>query len=657
MLGLGLLTAFLTAGMLYYVIRLNGSGSDLSSLPRASKKEDEEEEEVAAIYKKVKDFGDGSNGSAEKKTSSKDISMSSVGKDISLSKNDATKTTMTKERLEETNKEIEEADKRGKALFKAKKFLEAATCFSEALDLISPTDSSNNTLRQRITLTNNRSAMYEKAGQSELALEDCDHILSLDIGHSKARLRKLRVLESKERWMEALTVVCALQLKFMQDNRDQLRMGIPVQPPVPPSKIEDIVSKMLPEEQERQFADLTRERQNHPDQVILPSVYTILQLLQSFSGYNSWMAVAAKGGNVQAITDKLAQCTITDTSSTAETMTRSNLLFQRGRRYAFDRDFQSACKDFEEAFQLFMNNSADDGQAADAKLLFGEEDYPRLLEWVAMCHHLKYNLDSAANIYEKCAALEPLNAELLVKRAGVKMDGGDQATALSLFQKALEIDPSSADALLHRANLYVLQQQPLKAKADLEKAISLQPNHILAQLRLATVYMTMDNLDEASSCLTKAEAIDDSSSEVHSYRGEMHFAKGEMEEAKAEFRKAMECDTTNPTPYLNIALAIMNMPASPAGGPPNVREAIEMLEKSIEIDSHFHSAYVHLGQLKLTVATNLTEAREVIQLYDKGMKSCCRSPDELRDIVSMRLLTVAQIDAATSMKMETLNMQ
>ena len=54
--------------------------------------------------------------------------------------------------------------------------------------------------------------------------------------------------------------------------------------------------------------------------------------------------------------------------------------------------------------------------------------------------------------------------------------------------------------------------------------------------------------------------------------------------------------------------------------------------------------------------TNLTTARDVIALYDKGLDHCCTAED-LKDIVNMRILAVAQVDAAGALKMNTLNME
>lgn len=545
--------------------------------------------------------------------------------------------------------QIEQIDKRGKTLFKKKKFLEAAEVFSEALNLIESgsgvLEQSASLKRQTITLMNNRSAMYEKAALPDLALHDCDSLLELDLSHTKARTRKLRILESLSRYKEALVEVCALQLRFMQENRDKIRMGLAVTPPVPQSKIEDLVGQILPNEIESYMQTL-KEKYGTPDGGLmkpLPSNHTIVQLLQSFTGYNSWMAAAAKDGSLDQLSLQL------DALSEDQKVERMTLLLKRGRRFAYHRKFESCRDDIEAAYDIL---DGEDGKDA-ANLLEGDT-HARILEWAGMCRHLRYDLDGAAKMYEVCSDLEPTNAELLVKRAGVKMDASDLVEAKSLFETALGLDPTAVDALLHRANMYVLQAKADEAKADLERCIELRPDYILARLRLATVLMTNQDLDGAKKCLDGAEKIDPHSSDVHSYRGELHFAMGEFKEARAEFDRAIECDASNPTPYVNAALAVMNTPTPSMNGA--IPESIRLLEKAIEVDPQFQTAYVHLGQLKLSMATDLSAAREVVALYDKGL-DLCRSAEELKDIVSMRLLTIAQVDAASSLKMDTLNMQ
>lgn len=545
--------------------------------------------------------------------------------------------------MAELHAQIESIDKRGKALFKAKKYLDAAEVFTEALDLInskvSKENISNNLNRQLVTLMNNRSAMYEKGGMPDLTLFDCDGILEIDPSHAKARTRKLRILESLNRHNEALVEVCALQLKFMQDNRDKLRLGIPVTPPVPQSKIEELMGMILPGEIEKSLAQVQKKYGNADRP--LPSCHTIIQLLQSFAGYNSWMAQAAKDGGLAALTDKL--------NAANSDVEKVEILLKRGRRNAYHRKFEDCKNDFETAYGMLQSGGD------ELRAMLDDGIYARVLEWTGMCRHLRYDLEGAIKCYEACSDADPTNAEILVKRAGVKMDSGKLEEAIALFDTALGLDPTAVDALLHRANLRMLEQKPLEAKADLERCIELRPNHIFAHLRLATISMALEDSAGAERSLDKAGKIDPQSSEVHSYRGELLFAQGAMIEARAEFDRAIECDAGNPTPYVNAALAVMNTPSA-GGGPPDIPDAIRLLENAIEVDPQFHTAYVHLGQLKLSMATDLTTAKEVIALYDKGL-DYCRTADELKDIVSMRILTVAQVDAAGALKMDTLNMQ
>jgi len=411
--------------------------------------------------------------------------------------------------LEEVTKLVEDADKRGKKLFKSKEYLEAAACFSEALDFASSLPSSHSH-RQKITLINNRSAMYEKVGMSELCLNDCDTILTMDANHLKARLRKLRVLETEERYREVLVEVCALQLLFMREHRDKIRMGLPTPaPPVSQEKMEQAMMHVLPLDIETQFAILTKREQQ-----ALPSQYTIHQLLESFSGYNAWMARAAKGGSIETLNNSIEG---------ADGIEKVILMFKRGLRYAYDGVFEKSAEDIDAAYALVMA----DGHQGDLK-----EDYVRLLEWVGMYRHLRYNLKDAQTCYEECSDLDPTNAELFVKRAGVSMDGGDTDKALSLFQTALDLDPTAADALLHRANLHVLRNNMDEAKSDLEECLKFRPNYLAARLRLATIYMSTNDLDNAEKNLDLAEILDSESSELHSYRGEMFFARGDIDGAK-----------------------------------------------------------------------------------------------------------------------------
>lgn len=251
----------------------------------------------------------------------------------------------------ELHSKIEELDKKGKALFKSKKYLEAAATFTEALDYIETrTDHDSNTSeasslnKQIVTLINNRSAMYEKGNLPELAVEDCSKILEVyDITHSKARQRKLRILENSfHDYYQALVECCALQLQYMQQHRDQLRMGLPpsAPPPIDQSKLEELVQKLIPEQLDEYEKKIQLSQKGNPR---LPSDYTLSQLLKSYTGYNAWMAKAARDGAISSLKKQMTELENNDAGDDpTATADVASLWMKIGRRHIFDGDYALA---------------------------------------------------------------------------------------------------------------------------------------------------------------------------------------------------------------------------------------------------------------------------------------------------------------------------
>ena len=491
--------------------------------------------------------------------------------------------------------------------------------------------------------------MYEKGNVPELSLDDCTTILETDPMHSKARIRKLRLLEQVlNRPLDALVEVCSIQLLHMRQHRNSLRMGLPVPPPpVAESKLHELLALILPDAVAPYEKEL-EERMRGGGAASLPSPYTILQLLKSYTGYNAWMAESARNGSAAAMA-------IPDQSPEPEAIaSRAMTLLKRGQRYVYDGRYDLASTDFESAYLSIAD--IEDMQKQQAVIDGMQEDsYARLLEWTAMVRHWHYNLDGSLAVYGKCADVEPMNPLVLVKQAGVQMDKGQLEEAIKLFDMALGIDPNTVDALLHRSNLRMLQAKAEEAKTDLLRCLELKPNHVMARLRLASIYASMNDIDGAKRQLDLAENEDPKSSDVKSHRGELFFTQNMMEEAREQFEKAIKLEPGNPTPYVNCAMTILNTPLNP-GQIPDTMAIMDFLERAIEVDPQFTAAYMQLGQIALGTATDLNSAKEVIKLYDNGLTNC-RTKEEIRELVSMRTLAVAQVDAASQLGMETFNMQ
>lgn len=287
--------------------------------------------------------------------------------------------------------------------------MEAAQAFTEALMLIeSETDHSDpkkpsSLNKQIVTLINNRSAMYEKGNLPELALDDCSKILEVyDLVHTKARTRKLRLLENSNQFYAALVEVCALQLLFMQKHRDTLRMGIPpsVQPPVPQSKLEELIEKVLPEQMEA-YAKIAEQKKKD----MLPAGYTLVQLLKSYTGYNAWMAKAAKDGSIDKLKKELDG--LSSSSDSIAVANRASVMMKIGRRYVYDGKYSLARQTILDGYKLVEGKT-------EVQNIMSDDDYARLLEWTGMVKHWTYNLDGASQCYQECAALEPINVSMII---------------------------------------------------------------------------------------------------------------------------------------------------------------------------------------------------------------------------------------------------
>ena len=504
-----------------------------------------------------------------------------------------------------TFEDLEALDKEGKNLFKAQKYLDAADCFTRALEigeeLRRGKPNGDVMTKQERSLMNNRSAMYEKKALSlpatsternvwiDLSLADVDTLLSCDASHMKTRQRKLRLLEKSQppRNFEALVEVCAMQLLYMKENRDVLRMGIQpsTKPPVDQEKIESLMASILPSELEKVMEIKRKEKESGKENPI-PCANTIISLLKSFRGYNAWMSAAAKDLDVASLTEKLDKLQAQKSKSTTELLECMGIFLRRGKRYAFEQNFVRAVADFDDGMKI-VEEITSLSDKKDLLALEADENYPSLLEWAGLSRHLRYDLDEAAKLYDKCCELQPTNAELLVKRAGVSMDAEDLDKAKEMFQTALGLEPDATDALLHRSNMYMMQGKLEEAKSELQRCVSKKPDFTLAYLRLATLHMMSNNVSEAMKSLDSAERFDPVSSEIHSYRGELYFTQGELEKAKEEFEIAMRNNPNNPNAYVNAALAIMNIPTST--GMPDFQEGIRLLSKAIEIDPQAHS--------------------------------------------------------------------
>ena len=106
------------------------------------------------------------------------------------------------------------------------------------------------------------------------------------------------------------------------------------------------------------------------------------------------MSKAARNGTVSTLTAAL--------ESEQNPVKQASILLKRGLRHVHDKSYEKAADDFEAGLAKVEENP-------DLQDDMENDDYARLLEWVGMSRHWKFNLEGALKTYQKCTDLEPTN--------------------------------------------------------------------------------------------------------------------------------------------------------------------------------------------------------------------------------------------------------
>ncbi|GAB4146801.1 MAG: hypothetical protein Tsb0016_17420 [Sphingomonadales bacterium] len=78
----------------------------------------------------------------------------------------------------------------------------------------------------------------------------------------------------------------------------------------------------------------------------------------------------------------------------------------------------------------------------------------------------------AAGIYERAAARDPSNPEILIKLGDLNWRAGGLRQAVAYYEQALALAPENPEALARRARSHLIQNQPREALALLDRAVA-----------------------------------------------------------------------------------------------------------------------------------------------------------------------------------------
>lgn len=90
----------------------------------------------------------------------------------------------------------------------------------------------------------------------------------------------------------------------------------------------------------------------------------------------------------------------------------------------------------------------------------------------------------AVAAYERAAAVQPKNPELLTRLGGARASAGDYADAEKVLRRALELDPFQPLALMHLGRLLAFQDRHAEAVPFLERLLDLDTGNMAANREL-----------------------------------------------------------------------------------------------------------------------------------------------------------------------------
>lgn len=199
--------------------------------------------------------------------------------------------------------------------------------------------------------------------------------------------------------------------------------------------------------------------------------------------------------------------------------------------------------------------------------------------------------------------------------------------AVDYFEQAIEKQPDYALAYAGLGDAYIMlgNQEALlgalspleylpKAKSALTKALNLDQSIAEAHASMAWVSLWENgNLDQSDINLRRAEELNDTSANIHNYKGLFLMIQGKFEAAMVEMRKAQELDRFSLVINHNIATILFRQKL--------YDEAEKQCRKTLEFDSNYARSYWLLGLIyeqKKQLPEAITSFQRAVELSRNG---------------------------------------
>ena len=267
--------------------------------------------------------------------------------------------------------------------------------------------------------------------------------------------------------------------------------------------------------------------------------------------------------------------------------------------------------------QAFDRGLRAEARACYSGLSTSSSDAVRAEAWWALG-----DVKRANDVFRAAVQAQPDNPDLRVRWGYLYEQTHQEPEALNLFNEALGIDKEHLPAKLGIASVLAGRFED-KAKKLVDEAIEAKPEQVLGYLIRARLQMQDKELDAADEtldmALEKAESLGRSPLEVYTLKASVDLLRGITDSKWTQ--TALERNPTYGRVYADAAHFYVITR--------RYREAVELLEKAVEIDPELWSAHADLG-VNLLRENRDAEGRRHLEIAYEGDPFSAKTVNTLR---------------------------
>ncbi|KAI9216172.1 hypothetical protein BC828DRAFT_409729 [Blastocladiella britannica] len=384
----------------------------------------------------------------------------------------------------------------GNELYKATKFEEAITYYSQAIEL-QPSSA---------VFWCNRAACYANLNDSPKVIDDCTKALELDPTYVKALHRRAIAFELQGRMRDALNDFTTMTILDGYKNPNAMAAAERLVKGIAETKANELLPTRKP---------------------MLPSFTFVQAYLEAFRPVIP--SAAAEDATPEA---NLAAAHL-----------------QAALRECKDRDYDAADRSVAAAVAVVEDQEQTTEKAVAAFVWNMQGTFS----------FLKGQVDAAAESLEKSLLIDGTHINTMIKCSNILMEKGDAQATLATFEKALQITETDPDVFYHRGQVKFLLNDFAGACLDYQKSIDLDPKFPPAYIQLGVSQYKLGSIQTAMGTFKTAMSMFPSTSDVYNYFAELLQDQGRFQEAVEYYDKSIAMSPNQPMAYINKAMLMFQV--------------------------------------------------------------------------------------------------